>query len=225
MGGYFMHPFVKIACYFCLLLLLQFLDSSYILVLCSLICLLAAYLNFRHFSQLLKRMRWLFVSLLLVYAYATPGEYLAFLPLNLAPSYEGLQLGLMQIARLLIAVAGLSALFASASKSQLVAGLWTLLSPLRVVGLNVERFTVRMLLTLHYVEQMAVQPKLKMDFAQLDKLALEPDAANLVPTLALVQPSFTWLDKAVLSLLVLATVGLILMQYAGLAVFFRLWQA
>ncbi len=220
-----MHPFVKIACFFFLLLLLQYLSPSTIAVLCGLICLLAAVLNLPHFSQLIKRMRWLFLSLLLVYAYATPGEYLAFLPLNVAPSYEGLHLGLMQIAKLLIAVASLSALFASASKSQLMAGLWTLLSPLRLVGLNVERFTVRMLLTLHYVEQIAVQPKLKLDFSQLDKLALAPDEPGATLPLILAQPAFTWFDKAMLSLMLLALMGLSLSKFAGAVNFFKVWQA
>ena len=220
-----MHPFVKIACFFFLLLLLQYLSASSIAVLCGLICLLATVLNLPHFSQLIKRMRWLFLSLLLVYAYATPGEYLAFLPLNVAPSFEGLHLGLMQIAKLLIAVASLSALFASASKSQLMAGLWTLLSPLRLVGLNVERFTVRMLLTLHYVEQMTVQPKLKLDFSQLDKLALAPDEPGATLPLILAQPAFTWFDKAMLSLMVLAVMGLSLSKFAGAVNFFKVWQA
>jgi energy-coupling factor transport system permease protein len=220
-----MHPFVKIACFFFLLLLLQYLSASSIAVLCGLICLLAAALNLPHFSQLIKRMRWLFLSLLLVYAYATPGEYLAFLPLNVAPSFEGLHLGLMQIAKLLIAVASLSALFASASKSQLMAGLWTLLSPLRLVGLNVERFTVRMLLTLHYVEQITVQPKLKLDFSQLDKLALAPDEPGATLPLILAQPAFTWFDKAMLSLMLLAVMGLSLSKFAGAVNFFKVWQA
>ena len=220
-----MHPFVKIACFFFLLLLLQYLSPSSIAVLCGLICLLAAVLNLPHFSQLIKRMRWLFLSLLLVYAYATPGEYLAFLPLNVAPSYEGLHLGLMQIGKLLIAVASLSALFASASKSQLMAGLWTLLSPLRLVGLNVERFTVRMLLTLHYVEQMAIQPKLKLDFSQLDKLALASDEPGATLPLILAQPAFTWFDKAMLSLMLLAVMGLSLSKLAGAVNFFKVWHA
>jgi energy-coupling factor transport system permease protein len=223
-----MHPFVKIACFFFLLLLLQYLSPSSIAVLCGLVCLLAAVLNLPHFSQLIKRMRWLFLSLLLVYAYATPGEYLAFLPLNVAPSFEGLHLGLVQIAKLLIAVASLSALFASASKSQLMAGLWTLLSPLRLVGLNVERFTVRMLLTLHYVEQMAVQTRLKLDFSQLDKLALEPDEPDEpgeTQPLILAQPAFTWFDKAMLSLMLLAVMGLSFSKFVGAVDFFKVWQA
>ncbi len=170
-------------------------------------------------------MRWLFVSLLLIYAYATPGEYLVFLPLNVAPSYEGLQLGATQIAKLLIAVASLSALFASTTKSQLMAGLWTLLSPLRLVGLNVERFTVRMLLTLHYVEQMAVQPKLKLDFTQLDKLAVSSDESDTSPSLVMVQPAFTCFDKAMLSLILLAVMGLSLSRFVGVAGFLKMGQA
>jgi energy-coupling factor transport system permease protein len=220
-----MHPFVKIACFFFLLLLLQYISAPSIAVLCGLICLLAAVLNLPHFSQLIKRMRWLFVSLLLVYAYATPGEYLAFLPLNVAPSYEGLRMGLMQIAKLLIAVASLSALFASASKSQLMDGLWTLLAPLRLMGLNVDRFTVRMLLTLHYVEQMAVQPKLKLDFSQLDKLALAPDETGRAPPIVMPQTAFSWFDKAMLSLMLLAVMSLSLSKFTGAANFFKVWQA
>ncbi len=220
-----MHPFVKIACFFFVLLLLQFLSSSSIAVLCGFVCLLAAILNLKHFFQLIKRMRWLFVSLLLIYAYATPGEYLVFLPLNVAPSYEGLQLGATQIAKLLIAVASLSALFASTTKSQLMAGLWTLLSPLRLVGLNVERFTVRMLLTLHYVEQMAVQPKLKLDFTQLDKLAVSSDESDTSPSLVMVQPAFTCFDKAMLSLILLAVMGLSLSRFVGVAGFLKMGQA
>ncbi|CAN4271512.1 hypothetical protein MCEREM3_00950 [Methylophilaceae bacterium] len=220
-----MHPFVKIACFFFLLLLLQYLSATSIAVLCGLICLLAAVLNLQHFFQLIKRMRWLFVSLLLVYAYATPGEYLAFLPLNVAPSYEGLHLGLMQIAKLLIPVAGLSALFASSSKSQLMAGLWTLLSPFRLVGLNVERFTVRILLTLHYVEQMTVQPKLKLDFAQFDKLALAPDEPGATPPIVMVQSAFSWFDKAMLGLMLLVVMGLSLSKFFVVVDLFKVWQA
>jgi energy-coupling factor transport system permease protein len=104
-------------------------------------------------------------------------------------------------------------------------GLWTLLAPLRLMGLNVERFTVRMLLTLHYVEQMAVQPKLKLDFSQLDKLALASDEPDARLPLILAQPAFSWFDKAMLSLMLLAVMGLSLSKFAGAVNFFKVWQA
>ncbi len=220
-----MHPFVKIAGFFFLLLLLPLLSATYLLLLCGLICMLAARLNFKHFSRLLKRMRWLFMSLLLVYAYATPGEYLSFLPLNIAPSYEGLSMGMLQIARLLIAIAGLSALFASSSQAHLMAGLSIMLSPLKMLGMDVERFTTRLLLTLHYVEQMAVGEKLKLNFSQLDSAALEVNEADMNQALFLERPLFSWSDKTILCLMLMAVMAWVFTKFACLDSAFKVWPA
>ncbi len=220
-----MHPFVKIACFFFLLLLLPFLSGAYLALVCAFISLLAVSLNRRHFSRLIKRMRWLFISLLLVYGYATPGEYLALLPLDFSPSYEGLALGLAQIAKLLIAVAALSVLFASSPKTQLMAGLGTLLAPLKILGLDVDRFTTRLLLTLHYVEQMAVSTRLKLDFSQLDRAALAVEETELALPLLIEQPAFKWADKALLGLMVMAVLILTLSKLTVLGGVIRAWQA
>lgn len=220
-----MHPFVKIACFFFLLLLLPFLSGAYLALVCAFISLLAVSLNRRHFSRLIKRMRWLFISLLLVYGYATPGEYLALLPLDFSPSYEGLALGLTQIAKLLIAVAALSVLFASSPKTQLMAGLGTLLAPLKILGLDVDRFTTRLLLTLHYVEQMAVSTRLKLDFSQLDRVALAVEETELALPLLIEQPAFKWADKALLGLMVMAVLTLTLSKLTVLGGVIKAWQA
>lgn len=220
-----MHPFVKIACFFFLLLLLPFLSGAYLALVCAFISLLAVSLNRRHFSRLIKRMRWLFISLLLVYGYATPGEYLALLPLDFSPSYEGLALGLTQIAKLLIAVAALSVLFASSPKTQLMVGLGTLLAPLKILGLDVDRFTTRLLLTLHYVEQMAVSTRLKLDFSQLDRAALAVEETELALPLLIEQPTFKWADKALLGLMVMAVLILTLSKLTVLGGVIRAWQA
>ncbi len=220
-----MHPFVKIACFFFLLLLLPFLSGAYLALVCAFISLLAVSLNRRHFSRLIKRMRWLFISLLLVYGYATPGEYLALLPLDFSPSYEGLALGLTQIAKLLIAVAALSVLFASSPKTQLMVGLGALLAPLKILGLDVDRFTTRLLLTLHYVEQMAVSTRLKLDFSQLDRVALAVEETELALPLLIEQPAFKWADKALLGLMVMAVLILTLSKLTVLGGVIKAWQA
>lgn len=220
-----MHPFVKIACFFFLLLLLPFLSGAYLALVCAFISLLAVSLNRRHFSRLIKRMRWLFISLLLVYGYATPGEYLALLPLDFSPSYEGLALGLTQIAKLLIAVAALSVLFASSPKTQLMVGLGALLAPLKILGLDVDRFTTRLLLTLHYVEQMAVSTRLKLDFSQLDRAALAVEETELALPLLIEQPAFKWADKALLGLMVMAVLILTLSKLTVLGGVIKAWQA
>jgi hypothetical protein len=41
----------------------------------------------------------------------------------------------------------------------------------------------------------------------------------------LAQPAFTWFDKAMLSLMLLALMGLSLSKFAGAVNFFKVWQA
>ena len=115
-------------------------------------------------------MRWLFLSILVIYAFGTPGELIPRFPVNFAPTFEGVQLGLLQIEKLLIALAALSILLASSSKEQLMLGLYMLLRPLKYLGLNIEKFAARLLLTLNYVEELASQNNSKFSFKQLDEI-------------------------------------------------------
>lgn len=105
------------------------------------------------FWRLLRRVRWLLLSLLLIYAFNTPGEYLRSWPFELAPTYEGLSAGLLQSAKICIMLAGLALLLATTNRESLIAGFYLLSTSLRVLKLNPERFAARLWLTLHYVEQ------------------------------------------------------------------------
>ena len=107
----------------------------------------------RHkFLQLLRRTRWVMLSLLLIYAYSTPGAPM-FEALGLFdPSREGLNEGALQLARLLDALAGLALLLAHMQRQQLIAGLYTLFIPLQWLGFSRARLAVRLALTLHYAE-------------------------------------------------------------------------
>lgn len=106
------------------------------------------------FLLLLKRARWLLLSIVLIYAYATPGEYIPNIPDTLAPTYEGLQGGVMQALRLALMLAALALLLATSSRAQFMAGIYQLLRPFRFLGAQPERFAARLWLTLHYVEHM-----------------------------------------------------------------------
>jgi energy-coupling factor transport system permease protein len=154
-------------------------------------------------------MRWLFVSLLIIYAFTTPGEYIPELLAYASPTYEGCVLGLLQINKLLIALSSLSLLFASSSKQDLIAGLYMLLTPLKFFGLNVERFSARLLLTLDYVEEFAVDANHKVTFNQLDAIHM---TANKIPApqlLALQLPAFNRADKWIIFTMIICVVILI----------------
>lgn len=102
--------------------------------------------------QLVRRTRWIMLSLLLIYAYSTPGQPL-FNELGMfSPSREGLIDGVLQLTRLLAALAGLAILLDRLHRQQLIAGLYALFAPLQWLGLSRERLAVRLALTLHYAE-------------------------------------------------------------------------
>ncbi|HYN54509.1 MAG TPA: hypothetical protein VES38_07385 [Methylotenera sp.] len=131
-------------------------------------------------------------------------------PISVAPTYEGLKFGLLHVAKLLVALAALSIPFASSSIEILMAGLYTLLSPLKSLGFNVERFTARLLLTLDYVEELAGKSKStpKFGFHQFEAFC-ESANINCKKEIILQLPIFNLFDKLITSGLVLFTSALI----------------
>ena len=134
------------------MLLAQRWQTALSLVMCVLCCGVALWLGSVQFKGLLRRTRWIALSLLLIYAYATPGVALWESLGSLSPTREGLLDGVLQLGRLLCALAGLAVLLTSLSLERLIGGLYSLAYPLRFVGLSRERFAVRLALTLEYAE-------------------------------------------------------------------------
>lgn len=135
-----------------LVLLAQHWQPGVLLVVCAVSCGIALRLCAGQFLGLLKRTRWIAFSLLLIYAYATPGAALWSQLGSFSPTIEGLLDGLLQLGRLLCALSSLAVLLASLSQERLISGLYSLAYPLRFFGLSRERFAVRLALTLEYAE-------------------------------------------------------------------------
>lgn len=146
------HPAVLILLWACLTIALQSLPAS-ALLLAGAPLLLAAYrISARRLFTLLRRTRVIMLSLLLIYAYATPGAAVWAALAQFSPTWEGLADGLLQLCRLAIALAGLAILLGLLSQRKLVGGLYTLAYPLSYLGLSRERLAVRLALTLHYAD-------------------------------------------------------------------------
>jgi energy-coupling factor transporter transmembrane protein EcfT len=110
----------------------------------------------------LPRLRWLLLAMLLVYAWATPGQYLW--AGMLAPTREGLLLGGEQVLRIITVIASLQVLLQSMSRGELFAGLYALARPLEWFGLSRERLAVRLALTIEMTEVLLQE---KMSFRRL----------------------------------------------------------
>ncbi len=146
------HPAAQILAWCLLVATLQALGLSVLLIAAGLILLATLAVSGRKFIHLLRRTRWIMLSLLLIYAYSTPGQPLLPQAGVLSPTHEGAIDGSLQLLRLLAALGGLAILLDRLHRQQLIAGLYTLLAPLRLLGLSRERAAVRLALTLHYAE-------------------------------------------------------------------------
>jgi energy-coupling factor transport system permease protein len=146
------HPAAQILTWCLLVAAMQVLASGIFLIAAGLVMLCALAVSRHKFIQLVRRTRWIMLSLLLIYAYSTPGQPLSDALGMFSPSREGLTDGVLQLTRLLAALAGLAILLDRLHRQQLIAGLYTLFAPLQWLGLSRERFAVRLALTLHYAE-------------------------------------------------------------------------
>jgi len=153
------------------------------------------------FLHTVRRMRWLLLSILVIYAFGTPGELIPAFSVNFAPTYEGLQSGLVQIEKLLIALAALSLLLTSSPREQMMLGLYMLLIPFRFAGLNIERFAARLMLTLNYVEELAAKDKNNFSFRQLDEIDASIESLPQANMVSFQKLPFGLIDKIMMFLL------------------------
>ena len=146
------HPAAQILTWGLLVVIMQFLTLEILLVAAAFGLLFALWLSAFKLLQLLRRTRWIMLSLLMIYAYSTPGQPLLEALGAWSPSREGLNDGVLQLTRLLAALAALAILLDRLHRTQLIAGLYTLFAPLQWIGVSRERVAVRLALTLHYAE-------------------------------------------------------------------------
>lgn len=173
----------------------QTLQSLYLPILAVALGFIAFKAHPLRMITLLRRTRWILFSLLVIYAFLTPGVALWSLPYLPSPTLEGLLDGLMQLSRLVCVLAGLSILLTSLSQERLISGLYVLAYPLRYIGMSRARIAVRLALTLQYAER-AMQETAK-DWRSSIEHALVPETDHKV-AYELPMQMLTWLDAVLL---------------------------
>jgi energy-coupling factor transporter transmembrane protein EcfT len=148
-----LHPTVRLVVWGVTAALVQYLQPFWLFWACLLALGIGVWLAAARLGLLLKRARWLIVSLVLVFALGTPGVYLFPALGSLGPTEEGIRLGLAHLMRLLFVLAGLAVLLQKTGVEGLVSGLYGLLLPLSWLGLDRASVAMRLLLVIHYVER------------------------------------------------------------------------
>lgn len=147
-----MHPVLKIITFILYSLLLYRIHGAVLLGLAVPMLVIVWRIAMHEYMRLIRRMRWILIFLMMIYAFNTPGEYWAGWAHAWAPTYEGVRLGADQALRLALLLAALAILLASTTREHLIAGIFQMLKPLQQWIGSPDRFAVRLWLTLHYVE-------------------------------------------------------------------------
>jgi energy-coupling factor transporter transmembrane protein EcfT len=133
-------------------LLLQMLPPVALLSTVGACLALALLLARRRCLRLLRRVRFLLLAIVILFAWFTPGEALLGGWPQLSPSREGALLALQHAARLVGVVAGVALLLEGLPSERLVGGMYALCRPLVLFRVSPERLALRLLLVLRYVE-------------------------------------------------------------------------
>jgi len=108
--------------------------------------------------RMILRLRWLFLSILIIYLWFTPGQ-----PLfgsnasRWVPSWEGVSAGTLRVAVLVMLVLAANVLLAITPRQQLVGALVWWCGPLRAMGASPERLALRLSLSLEALEALQGQ--------------------------------------------------------------------
>lgn len=144
-GVRFLHPSCALIVWLAAVLALPALGYAGSLALAA-VLLLAGGDLLHLWWRMLRRARWLLLTLWLILAYNVPGE--AFADLPWAPTYEGIAAASLHTLRLIVMLGCLAWLLHRLGRDGLVSALWGLLQPCRACGLDTERLVVRLSLVL-----------------------------------------------------------------------------
>lgn len=193
-----LHPAALLLTWFGFALALQWLPLTWLIGIALACVALALMIASQRSFNLLRRSRWLLISLAVLYFFATPGAYLPGILGDIGLTYEGLLQGGEQIGRLLAMLTSLALLHQAMGTQGLLTALYSLLKPLPWR----EATVVRLMLVLEHVEQ-----KHRVSWREWLLPGVQTDG-QLPEMLHLTLPRFRWRDAALL----LAVLGALLIM-------------
>jgi energy-coupling factor transporter transmembrane protein EcfT len=181
------HPTTRLILWLLLMLAIQWLEGGMLAVVFLPLLLLGRPVLQRG-GRLVRRARWLLVSLFVIFAWGVAGE-----PLwqgIAAPTWEGLWEALTQLGRLLLMLMTVAAFLESMPLPCLLTATHRMLHPLQRCGIDPDRGMIRLMLVMRYVETLP-RPR---DWRTL----LDAPAASVSEVLEIDEYPLRWLDGLVL---------------------------
>lgn len=147
------HPATQIIIWMVLVLQAQYWSVPALMLASLATVSISLWLDSGQLQRLLLRIKWIALTILVIYAFTTPGVAWVESAGLFSPTREGVEEGLLQLGRLLCAISGLAILLSILSREQFVEGVYSLSWPLRLFGFSRARLATRLALTLSYAEE------------------------------------------------------------------------
>jgi len=149
-----MHPVIRIVCFLILAGFVAFggiyeLAFGFVIVLS--VVLYKRLQSIELTARILKRMRWFFLSILIVYLWFTPGEPIITTTASYIPTLEGLKTGLLRVLSLVLIIFAVNYFISSIARNRLVEAIVWLLYPLKWIGIDNRQLALRIALTLELI--------------------------------------------------------------------------
>ena len=151
-----MHPVIRVISLIVLGSAMALSQGRAVLFATSLVLALYVVTSTTHLApalKMLRRMRWLFISIVGFYFWFTPGEPLWGSASSWLPSVEGMQQGGARIAALVTLVLAVNLLLQTTPRDAMVSAVLWLTQPLRWIGFAHERLAVRLTLVFEAVRE------------------------------------------------------------------------
>lgn len=147
-----LHPSVRLILWAAVIVFAQVSPLAIVSGVTAALALLAALSARERVARLMRRAVWLLIPLVVLFAFFTPGTLLLPQLGAAGPTFEGARLALLHGLRLVAVIFAAAMLLEHTGRDDLVAGLYTLLAPLRMLGMDPTHLTVRVMLVLRYIE-------------------------------------------------------------------------
>lgn len=183
------HPSVLVAAWMVGAVVLQALSFAMLTAVAAFSLLAALRFARQRSVQLLKRSRWLLLSIAVLFLFFTPGEYLSGWAGQAGISREGLERAISQLSLLVAMLTSLALLHERLGTTGIIVGLYRLTKPF----IDCERTLVRLLLAIEAIEQKAG--------GDWRNWLIESDAEVQSESLRILAPEMDHSDRVALALL------------------------
>lgn len=192
-----MHSGLQVFLWLAVVAGLQFLEVLPLTVALGLSAALGAIYAPQRSVRLVRRVRFIVMAIVILFAGFTPGEALFVDWPRLSPSREGVWLAYEHAARVLVVVLLVSLLLERMPPHRLIGAIHALMRPFALIGFPADRVAVRTLLVLRFVE--AEKPPKWQEW-------IRDDSNDLHDAIEVDREAFGMLDRFVVGVLVLALV-------------------